>query len=102
MSESLKFDGDKTKMELLPLESVREIAKVLTFGANKYRDDSWQGLENFEKRYFGACLRHLVQYQSGEKVDEESGISHLAHAGCNILFLIWNELHKEVDNDKMG
>jgi hypothetical protein len=31
----------------------------------------------------------------GEKYDQESGLTHLMHAGCNIIFLIWKEIQKE-------
>ena len=32
---------------------------------------------------------------SGDEQDEESGLSHLAHAVCNCLFLMWFDNQKE-------
>ncbi len=44
-------------------------------------------------RVLDAALRHLVAYNSGERIDGESGLSHLAHVATNICFLI--EYEKE-------
>lgn len=53
--------------------------------------DNWKQLDNQRQRYFAAAMRHLTQWQSGKILDEESGQHHLAHAACNLLFLLWNE-----------
>lgn len=82
-----KFDGNKARMELIPLGAVQEIAKVMTFGANKYADNGWKTLPRAEERYTGALLRHLTAIQSGEQVDPESGLPHISHVACNALFL---------------
>jgi hypothetical protein len=84
-----KYDSGKLRWDLLPLEIVGEIVRVLTFGANKYTDNGWMLVPEGEKRYFAALLRHIEAYQRGEEADPETGISHLAHAGCNILFLLY-------------
>jgi hypothetical protein len=88
-----KFDRDKIPMHLVPLDAVGEIAKVLDHGAKKYGTNNWQHLSDGQNRYLGALLRHLMAYQKGELKDLESGLSHLAHAGCNLLFLLWLELN---------
>ncbi len=87
-----KDDSDKDRWDLLPLEPVRQIVKVLTFGAKKYAPDNWQKVSEPRDRYFAALMRHLVAWRSGEALDPESGIHHLAHAGCCVLFLLWFEL----------
>ena len=35
------------------------VDEVMTFGATKYGRDNWQGLKDFEDRYFSASIRHL-------------------------------------------
>ena len=70
------------------------IVEILTFGASKYGADNWQGLDNFEARYYAALERHLQAWRKGEKVDPESGKLHLAHAACNVVFLLWHEITK--------
>lgn len=88
----IKYDEHKPRWSLLPLKAVEEIVKVLTFGATKYEENSWQNLEDFNDRYFSALIRHLTKWQSGENYDDESGLHHLSHAACNIIFLIYNNV----------
>lgn len=91
MPKALKLDSDKVPLELLPFESLIEVGKVLAFGAQKYGRYNWrQGME--WTRLVGAILRHLSAWMLGEDKDPESGLSHLAHAGCGILFLLAYEL----------
>lgn len=98
-SEGTKHDSDKIRMELLPAYSLEQIAKVLTFGARKY--DSWNWTKGFDfSRLQGATQRHLAAWSKGEDTDPESGISHLAHAGCCILFLLWMERHRPDLDDR--
>lgn len=83
-----KFDDDKLRYELLPTRPLQEIVKVLTEGARKYGARNWeQGIE--WSRVYGALQRHLMAFWEGEDRDPESGLSHLAHAGCNVLFLLF-------------
>lgn len=97
MNESMKFDDNKIKLELIPLETINEIGKVLTFGAKKYKENSWQNLDKFEDRYFGACLRHLIAHRTGEKIDNESNLPHLSHTITNLIFLLWKELQNDTE-----
>jgi len=83
-----KFDGDKRDYTLLPWDALEEIVKVLEFGAKKYDRDNWKHVDDAQHRYTKAALRHLVAHTKGEANDTESGLSHLAHLGCCILFLL--------------
>lgn len=94
MGEGLKYDIEKLRWDLLPIECVEDIVKILTFGAKKYAPNNWQVVENAEERYYAALLRHLSAWRQGEKVDPESGLSHLAHILCNVTFLLWFEKDK--------
>jgi len=84
-----KDDQEKDRWDLLPDEPVRDIVKVLTFGARKYAPDNWQKVPDWRRRYYAAMQRHFVAWRMGEKNDPESGLPHLAHAGCCLLFLMW-------------
>lgn len=82
-----KLDQDKVMMQLLSVPAMREIAKVMTFGAQKYAPNAWRdGME--WSRLYGAALRHLTAHMEGEDTDPESGLSHLAHLGCCVMFLL--------------
>lgn len=97
--QGVKHDAGKPRMDLLPSEALEEIAKVLAFGADKYSD--WNWAKGFKwSRLYGATLRHLYAHIKGESKDPETGISHLAHAGANVLFLIYHELHRVGEDDR--
>jgi hypothetical protein len=87
----IKHDNGKRRWDLLPLELVEEVIDVLMYGAENYGEGNWQKLEEPFKRWFSACMRHLTAWKKGEKTDSESGLSHLAHAACNLVFLRYLE-----------
>jgi hypothetical protein len=88
-TKPLKFDDSKVRLELIPPELLIGIGKVLTFGAQKYSAGNWSSGDGFEwSRLYGAMLRHMTAWASGEETDPESGLSHLYHAGCMLAFLI--------------
>lgn len=84
--EGKKYDKEKDRWDLLPIEPIEQVVKVLTMGANKYGPNNWRGVES--ERYYAALLRHLTAWRKGEMNDSESGLSHLAHAMTNIIFLM--------------
>jgi hypothetical protein len=88
-------------MELLPPFAQEEIAKVLTYGARKYDPYNWaKGMPWM--RVYGAALRHLNAFARGEDTDPETGLSHVAHAACNLMFLLeYERFHQELD-DRYG
>ena len=98
MNGGTKYDENKVRFELLPQASLQEIAKVLTFGAQKYSDHNWtKGIAY--SRLLGAAFRHLGAWAVGQDKDKETGLSHLAHAGCCIVFLLWMEkFRKDLDD----
>ena len=86
-----KYDTGKDRWDLLPWAEVRDIVRVLTHGAQKYADDNWKAVPDAWDRYFAAAHRHLIAHRLGERLDPESGLPHLAHAACCLLFLAWFE-----------
>ena len=90
-----KFDQGKLQYSLVPTIATKSLAEVLTFGAQKYAPNSWQNVKDGERRYTDALYRHLEAYRSGEKLDTDSNLSHLAHAITNIAFLLHFEQQKE-------
>jgi len=91
----VKYDVGKLRWDLLPFEIIQEVVKVLTYGAQKYEDDNWKKVKNARRRYFAACCRHIVDWWLGEEKDPETGCHHLAHAICDLIFLIWFDKQKE-------
>jgi hypothetical protein len=87
METGIKFDIDKLRWDLLPLQPIEDVVKILTFGSKKYGPNNWKQVEHGQERYYAALMRHIVAYQRGEKTDSETGLSHLSHAICNLIFL---------------
>ena len=87
-----KFDGGKLEYGLLPPLALEETVKVLTFGAQKYERDNWQKVPDAKRRYFDALQRHVWSWKQGEQLDPESGIHHLAHAMCCLMFLYEHDI----------
>lgn len=93
---AIKHDNGKRDWSLLPYDSVEEVVKVLEFGANKYARDNWKRGEGFKyTRSFNALQRHILAFMRGEDNDPETGISHLSHAMCNLLFMQHFVLNKD-------
>lgn len=84
-----KDDGAKIRYSLLPVGTVNQVVQVLEFGSKKYADNNWQKVPNAKTRYYDAALRHIDSWWQGEKTDSETGLPHLAHAICCLMFLIW-------------
>lgn len=89
MSEALgiKHDTDKPDMSLLSSIAMIEVAKVMTFGKKKYAAHNWRGGFVWS-RPAAAALRHIFAWLGGEDKDPETGLSHLAHASCCLMFLL--------------
>ena len=94
-----KDDAAKDRFELLPSDALRAIAVILTFGAAKYGDRNWEKGMKWS-RVYGALQRHLNDWWQGEALDAETGKSHLAHAGCCLLFLIAYEIRSVGEDDR--
>lgn len=86
-----KYDDGKLMWDLLPWDAVEKVVEILTYGAKKYTPNNWQNVK--ANRYYAALMRHIVAELKGEDCDEESGLLHLSHAACNILFLLWKKIH---------
>lgn len=86
MSEGVKHDDGKTPFELLSPVALSGTADVLKFGAKKYEAHNWRkGLS--WGRLIGACGRHLLAFMLGEDLDKESGLPHIDHLACEVMFL---------------
>lgn len=92
-----KDDTGKIRYDLIPTALEEGVARVLTYGAFQrprengtkgYGKNNWQGVEDAKGRYFSAMRRHIAAYRRGERNDQESGLSHLAHAATNLAFLL--------------
>ena len=97
-SDAAKNDKGKNRLDLLPVRPILDVGKVLTFGAQKYGGRNWE--KGFAwSRPYAAALRHLFAWWGGETYDKETGLNHLAHAMCEIMFLLeFSYTHVEMDD----
>lgn len=91
----VKYDHGKPRYDLLPPRALLEFVLVLTFGAKKYTANGWKAVVGWRWRYARAALTHVFRYLAGEARDPETGLHHLAHALCCIIFMLDNELALE-------
>lgn len=85
-SSGTKFDGDKMRLDLIPVEAREGLGRVLTFGAKKYDSHNWRKGIKYS-RVISALHRHMAAFEKGEDLDPESGFSHIDHVLCNAAFL---------------
>jgi hypothetical protein len=95
---ALKFDQHKLPLNLLSTEAMNQTAAVLAFGAQKYAAHNWRAGFAWS-RPLAAAMRQLTAFNDGEDRDPESGLSHLAHAACCIMFLLeFEKTHPHLDD----
>ena len=86
--QEAKFDGDKVRPTLVPVELIKAVAQVREYGCKKYDDpENWRQVE--PRRYRDAMMRHMLHYIDNPiGVDLESRLPHLWHLACNVAFLL--------------
>lgn len=82
-----KYDDGKPRYDLLPAGALAQLVDVLTFGASKYEPNGWRHVKDASSRYLAAAERHIWAWVRGDDIDLESGLPHLAHAACCLMFL---------------
>ena len=93
-----KHDLGKAPLSLIPVSALLEEAAVMGYGEKKYGRDNWRNGMHWS-RALDAAQRHILAFQDGEDFDPETGLHHLAHARCNMAFLIEYALtHPELDD----
>lgn len=85
--EDNKHQFDK-KTKLFPgLFAADQVARVLTGGAIKYAPRNWESGLSFIETW-ASGMRHIQAILRGKATDDESTLSHWAHALCNFCFLL--------------
>ena len=94
-NKGLKYDDGKLRWDLLPLKEIEDIVRVYTEGAKKYEANSWQNLPDGYNRYKAAMFRHLLAFETGHEVDEETGCLHLAQVAWNAIAMLYYSIKKK-------
>ncbi len=97
VTDGLKHDGGKARLDLVPPEIIEAVGKVMTFGVEKYGEASYKQVD--PKRYRAAFMRHVCKWlKNPHGLDADSGLPHLWHIACNVAFLL--ELDKGGEDDE--
>lgn len=84
---ALKYDSGKPDLSLIPYAFLEQVTLALMYGEKKYaRANYRKGFKSH--RLVGACMRHLIKWFWIEELDDESGLSHLAHAAACLAMII--------------
>lgn len=68
-------------------QAILRVAQVAGFGEQKYSRLNY--LNGYDwSLSFDACMRHMLAFWSGEDLDPESGLPHLAHAAWHNMAMI--------------
>ena len=86
IGKAKRFDEGKIRYDLIPPFANKQLASVLTMGAEKYGDHNWQYGMKWSK-VIASLKRHLAAIEEGEDYDSESGLLHSAHVMTNAVFL---------------
>jgi hypothetical protein len=97
--------------QLIPIECLREISRVLEHGAKKYSPDGWK-IVDIDTEKFGSeedfysykaqgHINHWINARNSNEFnpnyearvkEKESGCHHLAHAVVNLMFAHWHDI----------
>lgn len=84
--QMFRFNSGKIPVSLVPASYTAYCTAGLAYGALKYAEHNWRRGGKWTKVY-ESMQRHLDAFREGEDIDAESGLPHLALAGCNLAFL---------------
>lgn len=94
----IKYDSGKPRVDLVPYELLEEVGMVMGFGCDKYGEANWAKGIHYS-RLIAAAERHLGKFKQGIDLDDETNLSHVAHAATNLGFLLWMARHRpDLDN----
>lgn len=94
----MRLDYGKPRVDLIPSIPLLELGKLCSYGAAKYSDHRWREGMPFS-RVLGALFRHYLKYSAGERLDPETGLSHMTAVAWNALALVeYEHSHPEMDD----
>lgn len=71
----------------IQVEAFEPMARVLMFGAEKYERNNWRKKPNDKCETVDSLDRHIKSLVKGQELDPDSGLPHIGHVLCNIMFI---------------
>lgn len=97
----VKANVGKPPVDLLPSRALLAVAEVLGFGAEKYSPHNWR-LGMSWSDTVGSIERHLLAFNDGEDLDQDSQLHHVAHAAAQSLYLLEFVLTGHGEDDRFN
>lgn len=85
--KGLRYNSDKLPVHLVPPEATEAMARGLAYGAKKYAARNWEKGMDWYKDVVGSLRRHILEWEKGNDIDDESGLLHTDHIATNAAFL---------------
>lgn len=82
------FGMAKPALSLVPGAFKAMVSEAFKDGAAKYGPANWRKDPVSASTYLNACERHMVAWQDGEEIAEDSGVHHLAHAAACLAIIL--------------
>lgn len=86
LGEGSRLNTGKVRHDLLPINAVEQMARVMTKGSEKYAERNWENGMDWSK-CLASLKRHVAAFERGEDYDPETGLLHMAHAMTNAAFI---------------
>lgn len=99
--KALRFNVNKCKLGMIPLDCHKWEADGFAYGAEKYSQHNWRlGLPIMDQA--NSLFRHLNAFlNESEDIDPESGVHHLGLAQCNLAMMVNTLLHHKHLDDRV-
>ncbi len=95
---SKRNNVDKPSMSNLLPEFLLGMAEVMTKGEKKYGKNNWKK-GNYTSVPYDSAMRHIMDWQKGISLDDETKDHHLFHAAVNLMMCWYYEQeYKDFDN----
>ena len=99
IQECKRFNENKPKWSLIDFKSLEPLVRVMEMGMSKYGYNNWKAGRSFTET-LESLLRHIIAWKETKSTDDESGITHLAHAAANVMFLLQMEQNSPEFDDR--
>lgn len=97
---SVTEDGkQKAPLTWLPAKVIESVAGVVGWATQKYEAHSWKTKPTTQAKRVASASRHINKWLQGIDLDDESGLHHLDHAICQLMFAK-EYVHMGVDDDR--
>lgn len=87
--------GVKAPLSLIDPHFLMDMASVLKGGEEKYGERNWMKENGLPwEALSDSMMRHVLEFNSGESHDKDSGLHPLVHVACNAMMLYHYDTHR--------